>query len=53
VGKFWGVSLRDSSWMSRMRTFASLLGDLAPTSPPKRLQFGGFRWSPWEGVLES
>jgi hypothetical protein len=31
---------------------APLLGDLSPTNPMKRLQFGGFQWSPWEGVLE-
>jgi hypothetical protein len=29
-----------------------LLGDLAPTNPLKRLRFGGFRWSSWEGVLD-
>jgi hypothetical protein len=29
-----------------------LLGDLAPTNPLEWLQFGGFRWSSWEGVLE-
>jgi hypothetical protein len=29
-----------------------LLGDLAPTNPLKRLRFGGFRWSSWEGILE-
>jgi hypothetical protein len=31
---------------------AFLLGDLDPTSPPKRLRFGCFWWFPWEGVLE-
>jgi hypothetical protein len=42
-GSFGGVSLRDSCWMSCMRGLcASLLGDLALTNPPKRLQFGGF-----------
>jgi hypothetical protein len=31
---------------------ASLLGDLDPINPPKRLRFGCFRWFPCEGVLE-
>jgi hypothetical protein len=53
VGKVWGhffegflldVKYDDLS--------ASLLGDLAPTNPPKRLRFGCFRWFPWGGVLE-
>jgi hypothetical protein len=51
-GRFEGVSLRDSCWMSLMRTLCLFDGDLDPTNPPKRLRFGCFRWFPWEGVLE-
>jgi hypothetical protein len=51
-GSFRAVSLRDSCWLSRMRTLCLLFGDLDPTNPPKRLRFGCFRWFPWEVVLE-
>jgi hypothetical protein len=41
VGKFWGCF-----------SCASLLGDLDPTNPLKRLQFECFQWFPREDDLE-
>jgi hypothetical protein len=36
----WGILVGCHVW----GPCASLLGDLDPTNPPKRLRFGGFRW---------
>jgi hypothetical protein len=49
LGAFlWGILVGCHIWGS----CASLLGDLAPIIPLKRLRLGCFRWFSWEGGLE-